>query len=80
MHNRRWNSAWRISEASGATNDDDDDEEDDPMEQELRRPMQESICSASVKKQRDANECCSGRLKKAQHAPPYKRGSNMSHS
>ena len=56
MHNRRWNSAWRISKASGAINDDDDDEEDDPaaaavaMEQELRRPMQESICSASVKK------------------------------
>ena len=55
MHNRRWNSAWRISEASGAI-DGGEDEEDDPaaaavaMEQELRRPMQESICSASVKK------------------------------
>ena len=54
MHNRRWNSAWRISEASGAI-DGGEDEEDDPaaaavaMEQELRRPMQESICSASVK-------------------------------
>ena len=57
MHNRRWNSAWRISKASGAINDDDDDddEEDDPAaaaakEQELSRPMQESICSASVNK------------------------------
>ena len=52
MHNRRWNSSWRISKASGAIND---DEEDDPAaaaarEQELRRPMQESICSASVNK------------------------------